>query len=85
MDISGIAQDIAGTAQQGLTQAEANLNSAAANLVNAAAPSSAGASDSVDISTQILELLAAQTEFNLNLSSVEAADQVQQSTINLLA
>jgi len=78
--------DVASIALQGLSQSETQLDAAASSLVDSATGTSGSANlDTLDLSTNILELIAAQTQFSIDLSTVKAAEQVQQSTIDLLA
>jgi flagellar basal body rod protein FlgC len=77
--------DLSTIALQGLAQAEVQLNAAASTLANAGAASPNGANlDVVSLSTEIVALNSAKTLFDVNLSTLKTADQILQSTINLL-
>jgi len=72
-------------ALQGLAQAEVQLNAAASILANAGAASPDGANlDVVSLSAEIVALNSAKVAFAVNVSTLKTADQIQQSTINLL-
>ena len=78
--------DLSAIALHGSAQAEVQLNAAASSLANAGAASPNGANlDVVNLSAEILALNSAKTLFDVNLSSLKTADQIQQTTINLLA
>lgn len=77
--------DLSSIALQGLQQAEAQAETAAANLVSAGSASSAANLDTVDLSTQILALNSAQTLAELSAATLNTADQIQQTVIDLQA
>jgi flagellar basal body rod protein FlgC len=78
--------DLSIIALQGLAQAEVQLNAAASTLANAGAGSPNGASlDVVNLSAEMVALNSAKTLAEVNLSTLKTADQIQQTTINLLA
>jgi hypothetical protein len=78
--------DISSIALQGVAQAEEQAEAVASSLARAGAASAAGSSgDTVDIGTQILELLSAETLSSITLSVLKAADQIQQSAIDVTA
>jgi flagellar basal body rod protein FlgC len=77
--------DLSAIALQGLAQADVQLNAAASTLANAGAASPNGGNlDVVNLSAEILALNSAKVAFDVNLSTLKTADQIQQSTINLL-
>lgn len=59
---------------------------AATSLANAASPSPEGSNvDVVDISAEMVALLAAKNQFSVAAATFKVADQVQQTSVNLLA
>jgi flagellar basal body rod protein FlgG len=77
--------DLSAIALQGLGQAEDQLNAAANALANAGTNTPGGAKvDVVDLSAEILALNSAQTAFAVNVSTLKTADQIQQSTLELI-
>ncbi len=78
--------DVSSIALQGLAQADAQVEAAAASLANAGPATPDGANlDTVDIATQILALMSAETLSSVNLSVLKTVDQIQQSAVNLIA
>jgi len=76
--------DISAIALQGLDQASAQLDAAAAQIASAGAASPDGANlDTVDLSTQMVALMSAQTLFAANLATLKTADQMGKSLIDL--
>jgi hypothetical protein len=73
--------DLSAIALQGVQQAEAQLQQAATAIAGAA--SSGG--DTVDISAQVIALSAAQNQTSVNLSALQAAGEIQQSSIDIMA
>jgi hypothetical protein len=78
--------DISAIALQGLDQASAQLDAAAAGIASAGAASPDGANlDIVSLSEEMVALMSAKTIYSANLSTLKAADQIQKSTIDLMA
>jgi flagellin-like hook-associated protein FlgL len=79
--------DISAIALQGLDQASSQLDAASSSLVQASANSASakGNIDTVDLATQVVALTSAQVQFQLNLSALKTADQIQQNILNVLA
>jgi hypothetical protein len=78
--------DLSSIALQGLAQAEAQLEEAASGLASAGAASPSGANlDTVDLSTQILALLAAQNAVAINVATLKTVDQIQKNLIDIKA
>ncbi len=77
--------DVSAIALQGYQQAEARLNRAASNIASSPASAAAGSPDTVDLSTQILELMSAKDQAAISLATIETANQVQQNLIDLMA
>jgi hypothetical protein len=78
--------DISAIALQGLDQASAQLDAAAAGIASAGAASPDGANlDIVSLSEEMVALMSAKTMDLANLSTLKTADQIQKSTIDLIA
>jgi flagellar hook protein FlgE len=78
--------DLSAIALQGLAQADAQLEAAAIGLASAGTASPDGANlDTVDLSTQILALMAAQNAFAINLATLKTVDQIQKNLIDIKA
>jgi flagellar hook protein FlgE len=75
--------DASATALQGLQQADAQLNTAAAKIVDAGAASPTAAEDAVNLSEEMVAMIAAQAQFAANLATLKTADQTEQSLVNL--
>jgi flagellar hook protein FlgE len=72
--------DISAIALQGLDQASAQLEAAAAQIASAGAASPDGANlDTVNLSTQMVALMSAQTLFAANLATLKTSDQMQKT------
>ena len=76
--------EIGGIALQGLNQAQGDFEKAAAQIAQAAGPDSP-ASDSVNLSDAAVSLLAARSQFEANLKTLQTAGQMAQQAIDLLA
>jgi len=75
-------------ALQGLAQAESLANTAATNLADLGAQAQANPSapvDTVDLSSQVVQLQSAENQVALNLSTLKTADQIEQKMIDLMA
>jgi flagellar hook protein FlgE len=78
--------DISAIALQGLDQASAQLDAAAAGIASAGAASPDGANlDIVSLSEEMVALMSAKTMYLANVSTLKTADQIQKSTIDLIA
>jgi flagellar basal body rod protein FlgC len=78
--------DLSAIALQGLQQAETQLNSVANALATGGTSATNGANaDVADLSAEIVALSSAQNSFAINLSSLKTADEIQRSTLDLLA
>ena len=72
------------TALGGLQQAEEQVNRTASLL--ARSPFSTGPTqDQVSLSDAAVSLLTAKTSFNANLDSIKVADEMQKSTLSMVA
>ena len=77
--------DLSAIALQGLQQADAQLEKAASRIASAAALSPDGSNvDTVDISAEIVALLAAKNQFSVNAATLKVASEVQKSAVDLL-
>jgi flagellar hook protein FlgE len=78
--------DISAIALQGLDQASAQLETAVAGIASAGATSPDGANlDTVSLSEEMVALMSAKTLCSANLSTLKTADQIQKSSIDLIA
>jgi flagellar basal body rod protein FlgC len=78
--------DLSNIALQGLEQANSQLNSAASSIASfqSTAPGGANA-DTVDLSSAVVALLSAKNLYSANLATSKTAEQVSQSTLDILA
>jgi len=75
--------DASAIALQGLQQAESQLDAAAAGIVQAGTGSSDSSNaDVVDLSTEMMALSQAQTQYQADLATLKTADQVEQNLVN---
>jgi len=78
--------DISAIGLQGLQQANAQLDSAASKIASLGASSPAESNpDTVDLSAAVVALLSAKNLYAANLGTVKVADELQQTTIDLIA
>ncbi|MGO9083802.1 MAG: hypothetical protein ACLQBK_01115 [Candidatus Sulfotelmatobacter sp.] len=76
--------DPSSIALQGLQQAEYQLDAAAAGIASAGAgPANGNNVDVVDLSSQMLTMTSAQTQYEADLATLKTADQVEQNLVNL--
>src|SRR4051812_10769319 len=68
---------------EGLSKASDRVQQAAVAIAGAADPSSGF--DTVDLSTAIIGLLDGQNSFAANVKAIQATDEIQKSTLSLLA
>ena len=80
------------SALSGMHAAETQLNRTASNIARLPASASAAKDgdgdsdgDTVDLSADMVNLLQARNDFAANAKVAHVADQIQQSTINILA
>jgi flagellar hook protein FlgE len=70
----------------GLDQASAQLDAAEAGIASAGAASPDGTNlDIVSLSEEMVALMSAKTMYLANLNTLKTADQIQKSTIDLIA
>jgi len=78
--------DLSAIALQGMQQAETQLENVAIKIAEYGATSPDGANlDTVDLSAEMVALMSAKNEFSLNLKTLETADEVQKSLIDVMA
>jgi len=76
--------DPSSIALQGLQQAEFQLDAAAAGVASAGArPANGNNADVVDLSSQVVAMTQAQTQYEADLATLKTADQVEQNLVNL--
>jgi len=71
-------------ALQGLEQASAQLDAAASAIAQSGAPSGAGVAV-VSLSSEMVALTTAQTQFEASVTTLQTADQMQQSLFDVMA
>ncbi|HEY3825351.1 MAG TPA: flagellar basal body rod C-terminal domain-containing protein [Bryobacteraceae bacterium] len=71
---------VSGIALNGLNQAQATLENAAKRISG-----SAGRGDSVDLSTDAVDLIQAKSDFEANIRVLKVADEMNKSAIDLVA
>jgi hypothetical protein len=77
--------DISAIALQGLETSQAQFDQAAGRLASVGSPSPGTASvDTVDLSAQTISLLSAKNAFELNLSVMKIANEMQSHLVDLL-
>jgi flagellar hook protein FlgE len=78
--------DVSAIALQGLDLAQTQLERAATRLASAGALSPDAANvDSVDLSAEMVGLLAAKNQFSVNLKTLKIGGEIQQNLIDLMA
>ena len=79
--------DLTGIALQGLQQADVQLNQAAAGIASyGAAASTTGANvDTVDLSAEVVALMSAKNQNAVNLKTLQTGNEIQKTTIDLMA
>lgn len=77
--------DISAIALQGLEQAQTQFGQAAQNLASIGSASPDGADvDTVSLSAQTVSLLSAKNAFELNVSVMKIANEMEARTVDLL-
>jgi hypothetical protein len=77
--------DISAIAIQGLDQAQAALEQAAIKIAKFGADATGNSDDVVDLSAEMVALMAAKNAFSVNLKVLKTAEEVQKSTIDVSA
>ena len=73
------------SALQGLNAAETQLDQTASRISRAGGTESGAAPDSVDLSTDMVNLLTAKQQFAANLKSIGAGNEIDKHTLDILA
>ena len=76
---------IFGSALQGLNAAETKLDKTASRISQAGAAGIGGVSDSVDLSTEMVNLMLSQQEYAANLKSLQTGNEMVKHTLDILA
>jgi len=71
------------SALAGMQEADSQLDSTASHI--ARIPFASSAHDTLDLSSEMTNLLEARTNFEANTKVVHVADEIQQSTLSILA
>jgi hypothetical protein len=74
--------DITAVALQGLQEAQARIDKASASLSRLSIDASSG--DSVDLSSEVIALIAAQGQVETSVATAKSADQVEQKLLDVL-
>jgi flagellar hook protein FlgE len=74
--------DIMGIALGGMQNAAGSLEKSAGKIAKAADPATA---DAIDLSSEMVALLDARNQFRTNARVIQTADEMQKTTLNLLA
>ena len=82
MAADGISMGASSIALQGLQQADTQLENAASNIASVSAVSATGG-DSVDLSQEMVAMVAAQQQFDANLATLKTEDQIEQRLVDL--
>jgi hypothetical protein len=77
--------DLSAIAVQGLKQSQDCFNIAASRLAAPGMLSGSNTADSADLSTAAVAVLSAKDDFAVKLKIINAADEMQRTTIDLLA
>jgi len=78
--------DVSSIALQGLERAQAQVERTASRLASVGSGSpDGGVVDTLDLSQEMVALLSSKSEFAANINMLKVADDMQKSTISLLA
>jgi flagellar hook protein FlgE len=80
--VDEISMGASSIALQGLQQADTQLENAASNIASVSAVSATGG-DSVDLSQEMVAMVAAQQQFDANLATLKTEDQIEQRLVDL--
>lgn len=69
---------------EGMKRAEGSFNKAASNIARAGLADEGSPEDSVDLSTNAVELLSAQRNYEANLKAAKAGDEMQGRLLDIL-
>lgn len=76
--------DIRQAGLDGLRRAEASLQKTAARVAQISTALTGEPHDYVDLSSEAVALIEARTAFQANIKSVETANELEQSTLDIL-
>jgi len=68
----------------GMNAAETSLNRTADNIANFGGSPQNTSGDTVDLSTDMVNLIQAQNDFAANIKSVQTEDQMTQALLNIV-
>ncbi|HVM92756.1 MAG TPA: hypothetical protein VMT67_08100 [Terriglobales bacterium] len=78
--------DISAIALQGLQQADAQLQTAAVQIASASAVTPDGTGiDTVTLSAEMVALMSAKNQVAINAEVMKTADELQQTTLDVMA
>jgi len=78
--------DVSSIALQGMEQAEAQLEASASAIAQAGISSADGANlDVVDLSSEMVAMMSARNQFELNVSTLKTANEAQKSLLDVTA
>jgi len=77
--------DISAIALQGLDQASAQLDAAASKIASVGASPNGANLDTVSLSEEMVALMSAKTLYSANIATLKTSEQMQKSTIDLMA
>ncbi len=84
--IAPVPPSIASSSLQGMQKAQAQLNKTAANI--AALPAAADTpptTDTLDLSTDMVNLISARDNFMANVGAAKTGDEMQRTLLNMIA
>jgi flagellar hook protein FlgE len=73
------------SALQGLNAAETKLDQTASRISRATVAGTGAASDSVDLSTEMVNLLTAKELYAANIKSLQTGNEIAKHTLDILA
>ncbi|HUI80161.1 MAG TPA: flagellar basal body rod C-terminal domain-containing protein [Bryobacteraceae bacterium] len=73
------------SALQGLDAAEGKLDQTANRISRASVAGTGAAGDSVDLSTEMVNLLTAKQAYEVNLKSLQVGNEITKHTLDILA
>jgi hypothetical protein len=79
-----LGMQITAIALQGLNQAQSQVEQAGRQLASIGAETDPGSSDAVSLSDAAVSLISGKNQFATALKLVQAADEMERQTINLM-
>jgi flagellar hook protein FlgE len=77
--------EISNLALQGMARATSMVDRAAGRIARLPMDASATPTDTVDLSTEMVNLLQGQRSFEANVKSAQTADEMTRTTLDMLA